>query len=93
MADGKYSDFHNELHEKFSKNINFKTKKSFVENDKVNEVIVNLTYDPSKKIFMGKNKKTGNLNIELYWADKFQTDDGIHFTDPHSRHSTYVLYN
>jgi hypothetical protein len=93
MADGKYSDFHNELHEKFSKNRYCKTTTPIIENEEVKKVIVYLTYEPSKKIFMGENKKTGNLNIELYWADKFQTDDGIHFTDPHSGHSTYVLYN
>ena len=41
---------------------------------------------------MGENKKTGNISIELYWADNVQTDDKIQFTDPHSTHNTYLLY-
>jgi len=92
MPTVKDSNFHNELHEKFTKNRYYKIKKSFVENNEVNEVIVNLTYYPSKKIFMGENKKTGNISLELYWADNVQTDDTIQFTDPHSTHNTYLLY-
>ena len=80
MSEQKYSDFHNELHEKFSKiNQHFTIKK--LKSNEINE----FTYSINNKYFIFQNK-TNRIILELYW-----TDDGVVFTDPFSNGEKYQI--